>query len=114
MIAWPPCSRTTASTLDEIPTALLALRGRVKEALPNGSQVGVYKDALYANHELARQFTGATRLIFAGGRFTMHVQLVRGLTPDLARGAGAAAGDPRRRPPLSASRSGSTRSFRSG
>jgi phenylacetate-CoA ligase len=60
---------------------LLALRGRVKEALPNGQQVGLYKDALYANPELARWFTGATRLIFAGGRFTMHVQLVRGKKP---------------------------------
>ena len=56
----------------------IALRGRVREALPNGAQVGLYKDALYANPELARRFTGATRLLFSGGRFTMHVQLVPG------------------------------------
>ena len=68
----------------ELPPALLALRGRVREALPNGSQVGVYKDALYANADLARHCTGATRLIFTGERFTMHVQLVRGLKPNLA------------------------------
>jgi len=70
--------------IGEIPAALLALRGRVREALPNGSQVGVYKDALYANADLARHCTGATRLIFTGDRFTMHVQLVRGLKPNLA------------------------------
>jgi phenylacetate-CoA ligase len=63
----------------EIPGACLALRGRAKEALPNGSQVGVYKDALYANPELARYFSGATRLIFTADHFGMHVQLVRGV-----------------------------------
>lgn len=56
----------------------IALRGRAREALPNGAQVGLYKDALYANPELARRLTGATRLLFSGGRFTMHVQLVKG------------------------------------
>lgn len=65
----------------ELPFPLLALRGRVREMLPNGAPVGLYKDALYADHELARQFTGATRLIFSEGAFTMHVQLVRGATP---------------------------------
>ena len=61
-----------------LPAALLALRGRTRDALPNGAHVGLYKDALYANPELARRFTGATRLVFAEGRFTMHVQLARG------------------------------------
>jgi phenylacetate-CoA ligase len=64
-----------------MPPSLLALRGRVKEALPNGSQVGVYKDALYADPDLARHVTGATRLVFTDAGFTMHVQLVRGQTP---------------------------------
>jgi phenylacetate-CoA ligase len=64
-----------------LPAALLALRGRTREALPNGAHVGLYKDALYANRELARRFTGATRLIFSGDRFTMHVQLVQGQRP---------------------------------
>ena len=80
--------RNHGVTVDQIPPALLALRGRAKEALPNGSQVGVYKDALYANPELARHVTGATRLIFTGDRFTMHVQLVRGLRPATAMEAG--------------------------
>ena len=65
----------------ELPAPLLALRGRRREALPNGTRVGVYKDALSANPELARRFTGATRLVFADGRFTMHVQLIRGQRP---------------------------------
>ncbi len=71
-------ARTTATPL------MLALRGRMKEALPNGSQVGVYKDALYATPELARQVTGATRLVFTDNGFTMHVQLVRSATPTQA------------------------------
>ncbi len=72
----------------EVPENLLAVRGRTREALPNGSQVGVYKDALYADPELAHRFTGATRLIFSGAEFTLHVQLVRGqtTTPALERG----------------------------
>lgn len=69
--------------VEQMPRALLALRGRVREGLPNGAQVGVYKDALYADPQLARHVTGATRLIFTGARFSMHVQLVRGQTPNL-------------------------------
>ena len=45
---------------------LLALRGREKEALPNGSHVGFYKDALYADHRIARLLTGAFRTTFSG------------------------------------------------
>jgi phenylacetate-CoA ligase len=73
--------RDQAAARSTIAPSMLALRGRVKEALPNGSQVGVYKDALYANPDLARHVTGATRLVFTDAGFTMHVQLVRGQTP---------------------------------
>jgi phenylacetate-CoA ligase len=73
--------RSQALVPGAMPPSLLALRGRVKEALPNGSQVGVYKDALYANPDLARHVTGATRLVFTDAGFTMHVQLVRGQAP---------------------------------
>jgi phenylacetate-CoA ligase len=68
----------------EVPVALLAFQGRATEALPNGAQVGVYKDALYANRQVARHCTGALRLIFSGRECTMHVQLVRGQTPGAA------------------------------
>jgi phenylacetate-CoA ligase len=67
-----------------LPPALVALRGRVRETLPNGRHVGLYKDALYANGEVAAHVTGATRLIFTDRGFTMHVQLVRGQKPRVA------------------------------
>jgi phenylacetate-CoA ligase len=75
------CLRGHDVAIGALPSALLAVRGRRRDALPNGAQIGEYKDALYANPELARRFTGATRLIFSGGRFTMHVQLVPGQKP---------------------------------
>jgi phenylacetate-CoA ligase len=59
----------------ELPPTLLALKGRDREALPNGSHVGFYKDVLYADHDVARHLTGAVRLVFDGSTFTMHVQL---------------------------------------
>lgn len=58
-----------------LPQNLLALRGRDKEELPNGSHVGFYKDILYADPRIAKYLTGACRLIFLGSNFTMHVQL---------------------------------------
>jgi phenylacetate-CoA ligase len=58
-----------------LPANILALMGRDKERLPNGTHVGVYKDALYACPEAAAHFTGAFRLIVAADRCTMHVQL---------------------------------------
>ncbi|MFZ4701965.1 MAG: hypothetical protein ACOYMG_18120 [Candidatus Methylumidiphilus sp.] len=61
----------------ELPQTLLALKGRRGEGLPNGSHVGVYKDALYADANAAGHFTGAFRLTFSNGRFDMHVQLNR-------------------------------------
>jgi phenylacetate-CoA ligase len=69
----------------ELPPQLLALKGRLKETLPDGSHVGVYKDALYADHEIARHLTGAFRLIASGTTCTMHVQLTAShpLTGDL-------------------------------
>lgn len=59
----------------DLPQTLLALKGRDKDGLPNGSHVGVYKDALYADREAAAHLTGAFRLIFSGDRCEMHVQL---------------------------------------
>jgi phenylacetate-CoA ligase len=66
---------------DGLPGALLALRGREQEALPNGSHVAFYKDALYADHRTARHLTGAFRVTFSGARCTMHVQLAAAQTP---------------------------------
>jgi phenylacetate-CoA ligase len=63
------------SIADELPGTLLALEGRDRERLPNGSHVAVYKDALYADHEVAHQLTGAFRVVMTGERCTLHVQL---------------------------------------
>jgi phenylacetate-CoA ligase len=60
----------------EWPRKLLALEGRVRERLPNGSHVGLYKDALYADHTIARQLTGAFRVIASEMTCTIHVQLM--------------------------------------
>lgn len=70
----------------DLPAALLALLGREQDALPNGSHVAFYKDALYADHGMARHLTGAFRVTFANGHCTMHLQLVAAQTeadPDL-------------------------------
>ena len=60
---------------EELPRSLVAVRGRDKEELPNGSHVGFYKDILYADPRIAKHLTGACRLIFFESQFTMHVQL---------------------------------------
>jgi len=65
----------------DLPKALIALRGRDREALPNGSHVAFYKDALYADHRIARFLTGAFRVTFSEARCTMHVQLAPSATP---------------------------------
>jgi phenylacetate-CoA ligase len=69
---------------DRLPPVLVALRGREKEQLPNGSHVGVYKDALYADHRIARRLTGAFRVVFDGDRCTMHAQLTRSNLPHVS------------------------------
>jgi len=66
----------------DLPAVLLALKGREKDALPNGSHVSAYKDVLYADHHIARRLTGAFRLSFSGDVSTMHVQLRDSESPD--------------------------------
>jgi len=65
-----------------LPPAMVALEGRERERLPDGSHVAVYKDALYADHTLARQVTGAFRLILSESGCTMHVQRRSALDDD--------------------------------
>lgn len=60
----------------ELPPHLIAIVGRDREVLPNGVGVSVYKDALYADHGVARHVTGACRMVFTGEVSTMHVQLL--------------------------------------
>src|SRR3954465_7095062 len=63
------------SVPDDLPDSLLALEGRDRERLPNGSHVAIYKDALYTDHEVAHELTGAFRVTMSGERCTLHVQL---------------------------------------
>ena len=65
-----------------LPTHLIALRGREREALPNGAHVSLYKDAVYAETTVADRLTGAVRVAFDGTEATAHVQLIRHCTDD--------------------------------
>ena len=70
------CARRHAVELPlPLPGHLLAVRGRDREALPNGSHVAIYKDALYADREVADRVSGAVRLVCDESGCTMHVQL---------------------------------------
>jgi len=76
---------------------MVALVGREKERLPNGSYVGGYKDALYADSRIADRLTGAFRVTpIETGFVIVHVQLVHGATvePDFADRVRTALGIP--------------------
>ncbi len=66
----------------DLPPHLVALRGRRREALPNGATVLLYKDVIYADEAIADRLTGAVRLTFDDPQPVMHVQLVRGCDDD--------------------------------
>ncbi len=68
----------------QIPDAMLVLRGRDKDRLPDGSDVAAYKDALYVDPEVAARVTGAFRLTVSPAGPCMQVQLVRGAKTDVA------------------------------
>jgi phenylacetate-CoA ligase len=67
-----------------LPDALLVLRGRGKDRLPDGTHVADYKDALYRDRHVADRLTGAFRLTAAAQGPRVHVQLVRGAASDTA------------------------------
>lgn len=73
---------------EDLPDQLIALRGREREALPNGATVALYKDALYADPLVADRLSGAVRLAFEGTDAVMHVQLGQACTDE--RGIGTA------------------------
>jgi phenylacetate-CoA ligase len=58
--------------------------GREQERLPDGSHVGVFKDALYADPGVADRLTGAFRVTSSGVGPIVHAQLVRGAQVDPA------------------------------
>lgn len=68
-----------------LPAHLVALVGRERDVLPNGVPVEAYKDALYADAAIARDLTGACRLVTDDDGLTWHVQLAPGVEPDETR-----------------------------
>ena len=74
--------RSGLSLPGDLPDALLVLRGRGKDRLPDGTHVADYKDALYVHSEVADRLTGAFRLSATSEGPRMHVQLARGAVTD--------------------------------
>ncbi|MES2626220.1 MAG: hypothetical protein V4628_13130 [Pseudomonadota bacterium] len=64
------------------PLPIIAMQGRAKDLLPDGTHVGQYKDALYVHHDIAEKLTGAFRLEYSGEQLKVHVQLRRGFETD--------------------------------
>jgi phenylacetate-CoA ligase len=86
VVRWLDPSRVTIALLRRgialpgpLPASMLALAGREKEQLPDKSYVGTYKDALYADADIADWLTGAFRVTpIETGFVIVHVQLVQG------------------------------------
>lgn len=72
------CERMGLALPGKLALPLIALKGRAKDQLPNGSHIGQFKDALYAQRDIAICLTGAFRLEHQGGLILIHVQLRRG------------------------------------
>lgn len=62
---------------------MIALHGRAKDRLPGGGHVDLFKEALYRHHDVARQLTGAHRIVLQGDAIQWEVQAVRGTVADL-------------------------------
>jgi phenylacetate-CoA ligase len=73
--------RRHGAVLPHLPAHFLALEGRVREALPNGAHIGIYKDALYADQDVARKLSGAFRVQMVDGGCMLHVQMGNGQVP---------------------------------
>lgn len=74
------CERTGTPLPDNLLLPIIALKGREKDWLPDGTYAGQYKDALYAQRDIAIKLSGAFRLEpDAGDGMLIHIQLRRGL-----------------------------------
>jgi len=63
---------------------LMVLHGRVKDQLPGGLHVDLFKSALYADPEVARQLSGAHRIVPDGAGLRWEVQARRDVVGDLS------------------------------
>jgi phenylacetate-CoA ligase len=62
---------------------LIVLHGRAKDRLPGGLHVDLFKSALYADPEVARQLSGAHRIVRDGAGLRWEVQARRDVVGDL-------------------------------
>lgn len=62
---------------------VIALHGRAKDQLPGGGHVDLFKTALYRDPVIARQLTGAHRIVPVGAGLRWEVQAGRGAKEDL-------------------------------
>lgn len=75
--------RSAGIALDEnLNLPLISLKGRIKDQLPDGTHVALYKDALYTHHDIAARLTGAFRVEHRNGNTLVHIQLGRGYELD--------------------------------
>jgi phenylacetate-CoA ligase len=65
-----------------LPDRIVALHGRRDDRLPSGSGVSVYREALFADDDVASEVTGAYRVEFDGDGPMLHVQLRPGIGVD--------------------------------
>lgn len=73
------CARAGLPLPGNLLLPIIALKGREKDRLPDGTYTGQYKDALYARRDIAIKLTGAFRLEHDPGEsMLIHVQLRRG------------------------------------
>lgn len=64
-----------------LPSApMAALHGRIKDQLPGGGHVDLFKEALYRDPMLARHLTGAHRVTLESGQMQWEVQARQGCT----------------------------------
>lgn len=72
------CEYANFPVPDKMALPYIALKGRDKDQLPNKTHVGQYKDALYAQRDIAIMLTGAFRLEYAEDKIRIHIQLRKG------------------------------------
>lgn len=89
----PPEALARALADGGLPLALptlpvVALHGRAKDRVPGGGHVDLFKAALYQHPALAREMSGAHRIVQAEGRIRWEVQAGKGrpLTQEQAQG----------------------------
>lgn len=77
------CNLAGVTFNEELILPVVALKGRAKDQLPDGTHVGQYKDALYIFKDIAIELTGAFRLEYEAGNLLVHIQLRRGSLADI-------------------------------